>query len=99
MRKIEQQLREAWLSGTSLKIDNTRVMSCFAPKTVELYLHDNHIASRNLETGITRISLAGWNSTTTRSRLCNVVGANICNIKGTAHLSGKPISDDVWIEL
>ena len=70
MRKVEQQTIPAFLAGTSAKSGNTETDG----KT--LWLHGNAIAEwrevNNGEQGLF-VTLAGWDTPTTRSRL-NALG-------------------------
>ena len=76
MRKIEQQMLAAIKSGKNWKSRNTEVRHdpVIGGAEPEVYLHGHLIAKRY---GIHRprweITLAGWNTATTRSRLSAIV--------------------------
>ena len=61
MRKVTQQIKNAFDQGTSKKVGNTETDG----KTV--WLHGNAIVKRDPD-GLVRWSLAGWNTPTTRER-------------------------------
>lgn len=66
-RKITEKAAAAFAAARPMRSSNTVI-------TVEhgfavLHLHGNAIAARNLATGETRFTLAGWNTPTTRERL------------------------------
>lgn len=81
MRKIEQNmvaavnaLRSAGDNATWQK-DNTQVINHAIPNAgsaTEIMLHGNHIATISENDSLT-ISLAGWNTQTTRSRLSALI--------------------------
>jgi len=76
MRKITERAVSAFIVGQYFSGRNTRVSSCtYRSSTTddlctgwEMYLHGNRIAYRNNVNGTT-LSLAGWNTVTTRDRL------------------------------
>ena len=59
MRKVTQQIKDAFEQGKAKKVGNTETDG----KTV--WLHGNAIVKRDPD-GLVRWSLAGWNTTTTR---------------------------------
>ena len=69
MRKIERQMLQAVNTpGMDLTTANTKVR-WQGDSYTEIYLHDNLIASINWSTNCIAISDAGWQTTTTKSRL------------------------------
>lgn len=101
MRKIESQLREAIQNFRPFSKQNT----VFARDPVTekgwvLYLHGNPIArfdqGGKYPTIPTYVSLAGWNSTTTRSRLNALDGVKIHNHDFIPYLNGREIESDGW---
>jgi hypothetical protein len=74
MRKIEQQMLAAIKSGKNWKSRNTEVRHNECPMTwqTHVYLHGNLIAKLS-PAGKWEISLAGWNTATTRSRLTAII--------------------------
>lgn len=91
MRKATQQIQDAFICGKSLKLKNTFTDG----KTICLF--GNKIAEKT-ESGKVRISLAGWNTTTTRERLNGLKGVRISTCKGQAILNGMAW-DGSWIEV
>ena len=62
MYRITERICDAFLSGMSLKIDNTLT------KNAEIWLHGSKIAFWSTDE-VLQISLRGWNTVTTRERL------------------------------
>lgn len=121
MRKIEQNMITAIRNLKPFNSGNTTVSVTSDPRDVKgheinVYLHGNHIArlwysnvaggARNM-----RVSLAGWNTQTTRSRISALIGVfarigrwpdgtGVSTRKGQAYIhdaNGKrPIDDNGW---
>ena len=107
MRKIERQMVEAIRNGRDMHVANTRVLCNGNAWTVTL--HGNLIAERTSD-GIMRITLAGWNTPTTRSRVNAILSAfSSCANTGypwhiscrqfVPHLNGQPIGTHEWVEV
>ena len=101
MRKIESQLCEAIRNFRTLHKDNTAfVKDSWNKGKWTLLLHGNAIASFDQNskhpTIPTYVSLAGWNSNTTRSRLNALDGVNIHNKNFIPYLNGREIDVDGW---
>ena len=60
MRKVTEQIKEAFERRQSKKVGNTRTDG------MTVWLHGNPIVKRDAD-GLVRWSLAGWNTPTTRS--------------------------------
>jgi hypothetical protein len=72
MRKVEREVIGAFLERRSRKVGNTRTDGD------TLYLHGNAIAQHSGE--FIKITLAGWPTVTTRSRLnvlCEMMGVRV----------------------
>lgn len=81
MRKVEQRLKAAWEAGRNCSERNSRV-EVFPPTgRVSLYLFGNEIARRYIGESTTYWTCSGWRTHTTASRLRNVVGANLRNMR------------------
>ena len=74
MRQIEKEMVNAFNNGYNFKKSNTEVNVCDG--YVNVYLHGNKIARKNLSTGKVGFSSCGWLTNATKSRL-NALGANI----------------------
>lgn len=85
-RKITKEAIEAFMSGEKFKKDNTSVE--VAHGFVKLRLHGNAIAQKDLETGDTEVTNAGWFTTTTKERLNGIPGVSIYQRKGVWYLNG-----------
>ena len=104
MRKIELQLREAIQNFKPFSKDNT----VFHPMSGtehgwELVLHGNTIAifdeGDSNPTVPKEISLAGWPTPTTCSRLNALDGVTIQIKKGVPYLNGTEIESNGWYHL
>lgn len=89
VRKIDE------LSARNLYARNTWSMSNTATRDGVLYLHGNQIARLD-ESGRLFVTLAGWNTTTTRARLNALDGVNIRVRAGRPYLNGVEISESGW---
>ena len=89
MRKVTQQIKQAFKNGTSLKVGNTRTDG----QTV--WLHGNAIVKRDPD-GLVRWSLAGWNTPTTRERVNGIANADVCQFKSKPVLNGEEIDSSDW---
>ncbi|UFK09579.1 hypothetical protein [Xanthomonas phage DES1] len=71
MRKIEQQMIKAIKKGKDWTSGNTKVINM--GNITNVYLHGHMIAIAHPNHGTLEISLAGWNTVTTRSRLSALI--------------------------
>ena len=83
MRKITRDAVQAFYAGTNYRNTNTEV------KNGVYMLHGNIIAVR-YDNGDIEISLAGWNTNTTRERLNGLEGVEVRTKQGQAYLNGEP---------
>lgn len=101
MRKVTKQIAEAFFAQRALKVSNTHTDG------QAVWLHGNKIAERRRD-GVW-ISLAGWNTNTTRERLNGLLqhqfgtGTGISQVKGRAFLhtpnNYNAIGNCDWINL
>jgi len=84
MRKVTQQIADAFMARKSKTIGNTHTDG------ESIWLHGNEIVRRN-ESDQIEVSLAGWPTPTTRERLTPF--AIICQRKGEQYLNGKQIEN------
>lgn len=95
MRKITKEAVDRFIiGGITFKSGNTRV-DC-SSVTNYMYLHDNLIAVNDHISGRIRVSLAGWNTNTTRERLNGIPGVNINTRNGIIYLNGNIIDDNTF---
>lgn len=98
-RKIETEMISAIRAGKSAKLSNT-VVEVNGQSTF-VRLHGNLIAIIGHPLEGTCWTLAGWNTTTTRSRIRALANAfnwaAPANVRGVAHVRGKPISSTEWV--
>lgn len=93
MRKITQQAKAAFDANLSFGGGNTQVI--VTKNATEMYLFGNKIA-RKVGDKI-EITLAGWNTNTTRERLSAF--ASVYTRQGQAYINGKAVSDYEWVAL
>jgi len=89
MRKVTEQIRNAFNAGTSLKVGNTETDG----QTV--WLHGNAIVKRDAD-GLVRWSLAGWNTPTTRERVNGIANAGVHQVNFEPVLNGQEINSFDW---
>lgn len=99
MRSIEWDMIRALKSHEGFTQGNTAVL--WDGDNYLVALHGNTIAAGKFAgPGIyptpTRFTLAGWNTSTTRSRL-NALGIAVTQKKGIPYYNGKEISETDWI--
>jgi len=108
MRKIEQEMVTAIRAGRNWKSGNTEVLHdpVIGGCEVEVWLHGNLIAKRYYRgdaPGQWQITLAGWNTNTTRSRLnalMYVIAPHMGQVhtrKGRAYLAQRPMGGNEWM--
>ena len=89
MRKVTEQIKQAFEQGTSKKVGNTETDG----NTV--WLHGSAIVKRDPD-GLVRWSLAGWNTPTTRERVNGIANANVLQFKFEPVLNGEVINANDW---
>lgn len=100
MRKIEQKACQAFWVGKLFKQDNTSVQREFLPEGEFFTMRsfNNTIAKRNVKTGEVFVTLAGWNSVTTKSRL-NALRAGISTKQFKPYINGELMDVYAWYKL
>ena len=94
-RQVTQEIVRAFLDGTNKKVSNSEVHAdCTG---VYMYLFWNLIAKRVGER--TQVTLAGWNTVTTRERLNGLPKCSVTTKQGQAYINGNPVADDEWVQL
>jgi hypothetical protein len=93
MRKVTEKIAEALARGRNKTVGNTATFDG------AVYLHGNKIADWR-EDGL-HMSLAGWNTPTTKDRLNGIAEFLGLNVRfttkgGEAMLNGNKISDTQW---
>lgn len=92
VRKIDELSARNFYNRATWRQANTRTESGV------LYLHGNQIARLD-ESGALWVTLAGWNTTTTRARLNALDGVNIRVRAGRPYLNGVEISESGWYKV
>ena len=101
MRKIEEIAHEEFWNDSakreSWSLSNTTIVRGFG--LVRLFLFGNQIAIRRIGEKDVHFTLAGWNSTTTRSRLSNVAGVPVSSRKFTPVIGRTVFDVSTWYSL
>ena len=90
MRKVTEQIRDAFQNGTARASGNTMTNGS------SVYLHGNEIIKRQGERVL--ITLAGWPTVTTRERLTGITGANIYQRNREQYLGDSIIDETAWYD-
>jgi hypothetical protein len=86
MQKITKLMRDAFMSNTNFKSDNTEVRVTI--ESTSIYLFGNRIAYRNNDENM-YITTCGWNTRTTKERLNALPNVHITQLKGMWYLNGE----------
>ena len=89
MRKVTQEIKQAFEQGKSKKVGNTETNG------TSVFLHGNEIVRRD-PSGLVFATLAGWNTPTTRERVNGITGMRFHQVNHVACLDGEPISEHDW---
>ena len=92
MRKVTEQIKEAFEQGKSLKVGNTRTNGN------SVWLHGNKIIKRD-SSGLILWTLAGWNTPTTRERINGILDVGVHQVKFEPVLNGHTIDSSDWFAL
>ena len=95
MRKVTEQIIRAFESGKNLRVSNSEVKA--DATGVYMYLFGNLIAKK--ENNKLFITMAGYNTVTTRERLNGIKGVSLCQRNYTPYLNGKEIDSCEWYEV
>jgi len=94
MRKITQEAINAFLSLTRYNQSNTEVKA--DNDHAQMYLHGNAIA--NISEWVIQITIANWNTNTTRERLNWIPNVHVQQKKGKLYLNGNEWNGE-WIAI
>lgn len=83
---------EAIKARTNFACGNTQVIISDGGNYVKVYLHGNLIYINCMESGRAKFSLAGWNTSTTRSRL-RAIGIDVRTKNYMPYYNGKQIDE------
>lgn len=86
MQKITRLMRDAFMSNTNFKRDNTEVR--VTEQCTSIYLFGNRIAYKNNEDNM-YITTCGWPTNTTKDRLNALPNVHITQLKGMWYLNGE----------
>lgn len=102
MRKIEEDMVTAIFARKDWRCKNTEV--AVTDETVNVYLHGNRIARYWIASGVLDMTLCGWPTVTTRSRL-NAITWALMKCKGfyqcnhQQYWNGRPITNDEIVSI
>jgi len=96
MRKITQEVVGAFMAGFNYANSNTTVSSTTRDDS-KMFLHGNLIAIRN--GNIIQVTLAGWNTNTTRERLNGIPGVHVTTKLGQTYINGNPCGNYDWVTI
>jgi hypothetical protein len=91
MRKITEQIKQAFYAGKAKSVGNTKTDGN------AVYLHGHKIIERRSD-GI-YVSLAGWDTPTTRERINGITGAGFHQVKFRTCLNNKRVNKSAWYKL
>lgn len=89
MRKVTEQIKQAFERGESKKVGNTETDG------TSVFLHGNEIIRRDVS-GLIFATLAGWNTPTTRERVNGITEMGFHQVNHEACLNGEPIDSSDW---
>jgi hypothetical protein len=96
MRKVTLNAVQAFLQRKRKSSNNT-VVSVDKKGNASMYLFGNRIAVHTHD-GRLFITIAGWNTVTTRDRLSGIGGFRITTSRGALSLNGQPWNGK-WVEI
>lgn len=88
MRQIEKAMLSALRENRTARLNNTDVVVINDTEKA-VFLHGHKIARYTC--GKFYVSLCGWNTTTTRSRL-RALGVNVTTKQGTPYIGGEAVT-------
>ena len=88
-RVINKKSIKAFIDGVDFKLSNTKVE--VSNNQSHLRLFNNLIAINHLVDDYIEITLAGYDTVTTKSRLNMIPGVSIHTSKGQTYLNGNPM--------
>ena len=89
MRKVTQEIKQAFEQGKSKKVGNTETNG------TSVFLHGNEIVRRE-PSGLVFATLAGWNTPTTRERVNGITGLGFHQVNFEACLNGHIVDPSAW---
>ena len=93
-RQITKEIVKAFMNDVAKRINNSEVHTDFI--STRLYLHNNCIAIKKKDTGRIEVSMAGWNTVTTRERLNGLPNVRVTQKDFIPYLNGKEIDPYEW---
>lgn len=95
MRQITAEACRAFEQNRIFRLSNTEVH--VDTTGTRMYLWGNLIA-RKVGNRV-QVTLAGYNTQTTRDRLNGLTGVTCTTHKGQAFINGKPVANDEWVQV
>lgn len=97
MRKIEERMVHAVITGKSWAESNTQV-ACDDNGYYSVYLWGNCIARGRKGYSPSAINLCGWNTKTTHSRI-RALGVMVSNRNWIPYIGDRKIATSGWVEV
>jgi hypothetical protein len=91
-RVINKKSIHAFIDGYKLKVSNTEVK--IINDEAHMRLFNNLIAINHLKSDFIEITMAGYDTVTTKSRLNMIPGVSIHTSKGQTYLNGNPMDSN-----
>lgn len=106
-RQIDQATAMHFINGNNAAVGNTMCLSEHqgdGTHTVKVYLHGHLIAQRKTDSNTIKISLAGYNTMTTKARLHGIleryfIPYRFKTIQGQIKFAGLDIEATDWISI
>lgn len=93
-RQITEIMARKFMNDESYRLSNSEVRTDYI--STRLYLHNNLIAKKEKATGKIEVSMAGWNTVTTRERLNGLPNVRVTQKDFIPYLNGKEIDPYEW---
>ena len=94
MRKVTKEIINAFMNDYDRAVSNSAVTT--KDGITKMYLFGNCIARKEIATGKIEITLAGWNTNTTRERLNAIPNVSVTQRNFTPYLNGVEMNSDEW---
>ena len=94
MRKVTREIVSAFMNDYNATVSNSSVTT--KDGITKLFLFGNCIARKEIATGKIEVTLAGWNTNTTRERLNGIPNVSVTQSNFTPYLNGIEMNSDEW---
>ena len=94
MRKVTREIVNAFMNDYDKAVSNSAVTT--SDGITKMFLFGNCIARKMQATGTIEVTLAGWNTNTTRERLNAIPNVSVTQRNFTPYLNGVEIDSNEW---